>query len=434
MNSPSTESRNREYRDSVQWGVTGQPACQFAAAASLCVGLAGVPFCAGGGPASTGAPAVPARTVPGPPATPSEGVVIGRSVTFPSTVLAQPVRLDIALPAGYAESRERYPVLFAFQTTLPGVFGVVDTMARAAAVPGLIVVVAHVPGEMFGLYPGDGVPGSGRGPQVLEFLQGELEPYIDATYRTVPYRIVLGHSASALFGLWAMFAAPDAIQAVLAAGPMFAESDYERVVDLIGRALASRPARTQFLFFTRGNQPELARDLAAFEDMLRARNPAGLTWEFDPEPMSNHNSLAIRTLHDGLWRLYAGWSMLPEAVAAGGGPAIRAHRKAMATRFGYDVGLGRLADSYVRAKWTAEGKQDLVIALARSMCEEFPDDPWQRQRLALAFEHAGRWEDAASAWEAAIVLAKSTMPEQKWKAFVPSFERRLAAARTRTVR
>ncbi len=57
-----------------------------------------------------GAPAVRAQTVAEPRATVGEDVVIGKSVTFPSTVLAQRVQLDIALPPAYATSRSRYPV------------------------------------------------------------------------------------------------------------------------------------------------------------------------------------------------------------------------------------------------------------------------------------------------------------------------------------
>jgi len=360
-------------------------------------------------------------------------IVIGKSLTFQSTVLAQPVRLDIALPPGYDAGQEHYPVLFAFQNTLAGVFGIVDAMGRAAAVPRMIVVSAGVPGELFALYPREGVAGSGGGPQVLEFLRRELEPFIDATYRTVPYRIVLSHSASALFSLWAMFSAPDAIQAVLAAGPMFAEYDYVRVASMIERALASRAARSQFLFFTQGNQPDLTRDLAAFREMLRARPAAGLVWEFDPEPMSNHNSLGIRTLHDGLWKLYADWSVLPETIASAGGPAIRAHRKALAGRFGYDIGLSPLADNYVRAKWTAEGNHDAVVALARFGCEEWPKDHRRRLQLAFAFEGASRWKDAVPAWEAAIAVLKANVPEQGWQNFLPLYERRLAEARLKTV-
>ena len=361
-------------------------------------------------------------------------IVIGQSFSFESKVLAQPVRLDIALPPDYATSRDRYPVLLAFQNPATSVIGVVDAMSRAAAVPNMIVVAAAVPGDLFSLYPREGLEGSGRGPQVLEFLRSELEPLIDARYRTVPYRILLTHSASALFSLWALFADPEAIQAVLAAGPMFAEADFARVAGMIERALASRPARAQFLFFTQGNQPELAPGLAAFRDLLTARRPPGLTWEFDPEPMANHNSLGIRTLYDGLWKLYADWSSLPETVAAGGGVAIRAHRKTLADRFGYDIGLSRLADSFVRATWTAQGRHDAVIALTQFGCDESPSDYWPRIRLALACVEAGRWKDAVAAWEAAVVVARANAPAQELQRIMPMLERRLAEARRRTTR
>ncbi len=358
-------------------------------------------------------------------------IVIGKSLTFQSAILGQAVRLDIALPPDYDATQDRYPVLFAFQKGLPEVFGVVDAMGRAAAVPRMIVVSAGVPGDMFALYARDGTAGPAGGPKVLEFLRRELEPFIDATYRTVPYRIVLSHSASALFSLWATFSAPDAIQATLAAGPMFAEYDYARIAPMIESALAARAARSQFLFVTQGNQPELTRDLTTFREMLRARAPAGLVWDFDAEPMSNHNSLAIRTLHDGLWKLYADWSMLPETVASAGAPGIRAHRRGLAERFGYDIGLSPLADNYVRAKWTALGDHDAVIALARFGCEEWPKDHWRRQQLAIAYETAGRWKDAVPAWEAAIATLKANAAEQGWPS-LSLYERRLAEARRKT--
>ena len=66
----------------------------------------------------------------------------------------------------------------------------------------------------------------------------------EARYRTAPYRLFLGHSASALFLLHAMLVAPDVMPAVLAAGPMFAEVDATRVMAMLEKAMAGRPART----------------------------------------------------------------------------------------------------------------------------------------------------------------------------------------------
>jgi hypothetical protein len=91
--------------------------------------------------------------------------------------------------------------------------------------------------------------------------------------------------------------------------------------------------------------------------------------------------------------------------------------------------LSRAADNHVRAPWTAEGRHEKVIALARLGCEEWPNDHWRVQQLALACEGAGRWKDAASAWESAIAVAKATVPEAERNAVVARYEQRLAAAR-----
>lgn len=358
-------------------------------------------------------------------------VVIGKSVTLQSLILGQSVRLDIALPADYQISRVRYPVLFAFQCALSSVGGIVDGMSRAAGAPPMIVVAVNLGGDLFSLYPREGVPGSDRGPDVLRFFRQELEPYVDATYRTVPYRIVLGHSNSALYSIWAMFAAPDAIQAVLAAGPMFAGLDYVRVAGLLEREFLTRTARDRYLFFTQGDQPELTRDLAAFREMLRSRKPERLTWEFDPEPMANHNALFIRTLYDGLWRLFSDWNTLPDEVAAAGVPTIRAHKKALSERFGFDIGLGWNADARIRTKWLADRHYDALIGLASFNCDEQPSAYSNHFRLAYTYEQAGRWTDAVAAWEAAIATAKANVPEDEREAVMALLQRRLAAARQR---
>ena len=234
-------------------------------------------------------------------------IIIGRSLAFTSKALGRTIPLDVALPEGYATGQDRYPVLFAFQNQLLHVQGVVDAMSRAAAVPPMIVVAVGVPGDLFELYARDGKPGPSRAARVLEFLRDELEPFIDASYRTVPYRIVLGHSASALFGLWAAFTAPDAIQALLAAGPMFPDYDYARVAEMLETAITRRPDRPQFLFVTQGIQPELTRDLTAFRQLL-ASAPASrahrrVRSRADVEPQLARRSDAARRPVDALPRV-----------------------------------------------------------------------------------------------------------------------------------
>lgn len=80
---------------------------------------------------------------------------------------------------------------------------------------------------------------------------------------------------------------------------MFTEFDFARIMGLIEAAAGARPAASQYLLFTQGDQPELSRDIAAFRGWLEKRRPAGLTWKFDPETGENHGSLALMTLYDG---------------------------------------------------------------------------------------------------------------------------------------
>jgi predicted alpha/beta superfamily hydrolase len=188
----------------------------------------------------------------------------------------------------------------------------------------MIVVSAGYDPAWFSLYAKEEQPVSGRAELVLQSITDELVRFVEARYRTLLYRIFPGHSSSALFLLHGMLAAPDVMQAVLAAGPMFAEFDYTRAAAILEKSLATRPARTQFLFYTQGDQPELTRDLKAFGAWLASRQPRGLKWEFNPEPEANHSSLHVKTLYDGLRTLYADWATLPERVALGSADAVRA--------------------------------------------------------------------------------------------------------------
>jgi enterochelin esterase-like enzyme len=357
-------------------------------------------------------------------------IVIGKTLSLPSKIFAQPIRLDVSLPVGYETSRDRYPVVVGFQiaSRFPAVSGIAQGLAAAEIAPPLIVVSAGLRDDWFSIYADESELSSGRGRDVLAFLRQELFPFLESRFRIAPYRILLGHSASALFCLHALFEAPDLVQAVMAAGPMFADFDYDRVLAVLERSLASRKAKAQDLFVTQGDQPELTRDLTAFEDWLKKRRPEGLTWEFEPEPKENHGSLAMMTFYDGLRRLFAGWAALPEAVALQGGPAIRAYKKSLAERFGYEIGLARLADYRIRIKWAEERNFDALISLCRFGCEERPEDYYSHFTLAVAFERAERWTEAVSAYESALAKARN-LPDEDRASIVSRLEARLAEVR-----
>ena len=70
---------------------------------------------------------------------------------------------------------------------------------------------------------------SGGGDAFLRFLKEELIPEIDRTYRTKPYRIIVGHSFGALLALHALQSEPDVFQGYIAIDPsVFWDDDSAR--------------------------------------------------------------------------------------------------------------------------------------------------------------------------------------------------------------
>jgi predicted alpha/beta superfamily hydrolase len=60
---------------------------------------------------------------------------------------------------------------------------------------------------------------SGGGDAFLEFLQDELSPKIEANYRTLPYRILAGHSLGGLLAIHALLSATTTFQGIIAIDP-----------------------------------------------------------------------------------------------------------------------------------------------------------------------------------------------------------------------
>ena len=161
---------------------------------------------------AVGAPFARAQNPSGTP------VEIGRRLTLESRVLGETRAFDVSLPTNYASSGERYPVI----VVLDGEFeheiaaAIARFYASSSMLPRTIVVGVRNTDRMRDLTPraapGFTVPReasvSGGADRFLDFLEKELVPYIDRTYRTTPMRVLVGHSLGGLFALHALATRP----------------------------------------------------------------------------------------------------------------------------------------------------------------------------------------------------------------------------------
>ena len=124
---------------------------------------------------------------------------------------------------------DRYPVLYLLdaQTHFHYSSGIADFLAKDDRMPNMLLV-GIVSGDMarrtHDLTPPSTAetdnrfsPGNGGADAFLSFIADELIPFIDKTYRTRPYRLLIGHSFGGLFGVYALITKPTLFNAYIVA-------------------------------------------------------------------------------------------------------------------------------------------------------------------------------------------------------------------------
>lgn len=133
------------------------------------------------------------------------------TIRLKSTVLGEDRVILVRLPQSYEAGNQRYPVLYLLDgdAHIAHTSATADFLARNGRMSELIVVGIPNTDRTRDLSPtkvstpgatgAPQFPTSGGGDNFLKFLETELIPEIDKTYRTHPYRILAGHSLGGLF-------------------------------------------------------------------------------------------------------------------------------------------------------------------------------------------------------------------------------------------
>jgi predicted alpha/beta superfamily hydrolase len=237
--------------------------------------------------------------------------------TIRSEKIGRPYDLFISLPENYSTTKQSYPVLY----VLDGwhfplmAFLQENNIYSKRMAPVIIVNIAQSPaGDAMKLRAADFSPtplpqslggGGGGAAMFLDFLEHELIPFIDRTYRTNPAdRGLLGHSLGGKFALYALEQRPGLFQRIVAASPALFPDDSLTGEDA-RRALRALPASVR-LDLSVGSDDELgfAKSTTAFAHVLDELKPKGLDYRFTVYPGENHNSVRLVSFPAGLYWVY----------------------------------------------------------------------------------------------------------------------------------
>lgn len=247
---------------------------------------------------------------PGPPVTLSDT----KQRTITSSKIGRRYDLFISLPENYNTSNRSYPVLYVLDGWHFPLMAFIqeNNIYSKRMAPVIIVNVGHSPAKDamtlrardFTPTKTSGDPNSGGAPAFLDFLEHELIPLIDRTYRTsTSDRGLLGHSLGGLFAIYALEQRPALFQRIVAASPALQPDDV--ILKEASRALRALPAKVR-LDLSVGSDDELGftQTTTEFARVLDELKPKGLDYRFTLYPGENHNSVRLVSFPAGLYWVY----------------------------------------------------------------------------------------------------------------------------------
>ena len=148
---------------------------------------------------------------------------IGKSILFKSTILDENRELNIYLPSSYAtHSTKKYPVIYLLDGSKDEDFihvaGIVQfgSFSWINMIPESIVVgIGNVDRKRDFTYPSQSnldqeeFPTAGHSGNFIHFIENELQPLIDSTYRTTPNKTIIGQSLGGLLATEILYKKPE---------------------------------------------------------------------------------------------------------------------------------------------------------------------------------------------------------------------------------
>lgn len=344
-----------------------------------------------------------------------ENFILGQHIEFDSKLLKERRDIFVYLPEGYAAGSERYPVIYVLDggDYFEAFTGVIKYLSLFEMIPEMIVVaVAH--GDRmkeFTYTPANeetgNWPTSGGAETFRAFLSDELIPYVDGSFRTHPFRILVGHSLAGLFAVETLSRSPKLFQATIALSPSLYWNQFEWL-KYAEDFLDQHDSLKHFLFITGEQKDEEETSLLdKFKRLIETTAPRDFSYEYKCYPEENHASVALPGLFSNLKQLFTGWTFPGEAWETG--PAkVKEHFQSLSDRFGFPVPITEeFLNSHALHGLQRHNAPDEAIRLFEFCLSLYPDSAGAYAGLGEAFEQKGMRVKAVESYQKALKIDPS---------------------------
>lgn len=363
-------------------------------------------------------------------------IVLGEKHKITSSILGEERPYTVFLPDSYNSktySSGSYPVFYILAGNELLVKAVTREMSRNSVnkIPELIIVSVPVrdsrkyhnyftPTNSQTIGDGREIPGfladTGKGDDFMSFLANELLPHIDSNYRTLPFRILNGHSLAGLFTLNASLVQPDLFQAYLAIDPSLWWDD-QVLVKHLERNIKDGKYPAGAMYIAQASRQSEGRDsmdkpIINFSNQLKLTNTEDLHFRLQDFPEEHHGSVPILALYHGFQHIFDGYEPAPDQFSQHP-ETILPHYQKVSERLGTQLlppeslleqtGQWLLFDATATAEADLD-KMERALDVLKMKVNVYPDSYHAHQSLADAYANIGKPKKAMEHYEKSLEL------------------------------
>jgi len=227
-----------------------------------------------------------------------------------SDILKQNRKFAIFLPEGYDAKDATFPVIYVLDAD--GRDQHIVPTARFLFVNGkmpkaIIVGVFNIDRNHDFLPDSSQSASTGGGADnFVLFFKNELIPYINKSFKTEPYRVLIGHSYGGVFAMHALLNEPDLFDSYIAIDPSFWYKN-QMQVKIAQNEFPKAKNWNKTIFITgRDGGGMKGMGIDAMEKVLKSSAPKELNWKVVAYSNEDHGSVPFKSTYDGLRFIFDG--------------------------------------------------------------------------------------------------------------------------------
>ena len=347
-------------------------------------------------------------------------ISIGTYRKLQSKILNEDRTLLVNLPQGYDETTNSYPVLYIlYGGQVQGYFAeavhIVNRLNEASRIPDMIIVGVKNTDRYRDCLPinRNGEPGGAD--NFLKFFIEELIPFVDKSYHTKDFRILLGPQAGAAFSVYALMENPGFFRVNIVTNPFWIRANREYMLTKANDFFSKEGMLDNFLFITNntsGDNEATMEYLRKFTTIVEEGKKRGFTLILNPLEKRDVGIIPSPGLKKGLETFFEEYKF-PKEIEIDGLEDLKEYYQNLSQVYGYEVDIPEF--TLIRQGDGLEERQKLeeVKILYEYVVEKYPHDLNSYARLGDLHRRWGNYNLAIKYYKQFLERRKMPFIERK---------------------